>query len=868
MSNIIHHPLVFSAINDAEVPEDVREVVRRLFELNGAECPHDVQPAVLDVVSLVEDRLIAEARAQAHLGSRASLISHILVVCINANGLPVLPLEHQYMALAGHKGGSESPELECFVPLLGMRRYCSSDQSDHSRAITPDEDDADSESSTPSLDDSDGVEAFTQETENDDVRGYIYHCPPPDPAIVMRERPRGPAAADSGRDTTLEDKARTPQDPDYHLFARAPTTPIAFCDLLLADTGRIHQAVSAALHQRRNLGVGGPVVGFAFSDEPFSHWLHVVVGWLEEADSSVVLPSVHVMHAEFSSTPQTGSFDLTNQDSVFALFEAVRNFDLAEFEFKVLKETPTQWRAGGTRFNGFGLKKQTDIAKWAENINATIPRQKDSLNDHVRDPVILARKLSDEIADFLRADPEFGNDGYLWLMDRGCSLESFLPTFRRNYDDLLAISKGNEKYDQSIIDLFRFYDDATRARWPKDWMDNTNTPGVPEELEDCLSELLTSAQRHSGIEEESVVQLLHQRFTHILRASQNTCPFMRPRGSQDASFYSSHEVLLEFAARENANAPLVCCSFNQKIRLPRNDCADKLFVTTLKSNSSIIIKHPQKMYLNLLALNEGLARWQFPRQRTAKQDRELAAKMRHDEHCIAWVTAGDNAAKMRKMRSPPVSVCDAILAVQIPFPSAVGERVTKVGLIIVDPAASPPLPAGATPSPKFSASGIAQSLLLPLLVVQHGGEYHETDVVGPAKLRMHLTAAVKFLAALDVFDFVVFGVISRGPLAIVPCAWAPSPDVDKVRHILDRDPRPRLTLFDSQPSDPVVQIFERSCRFFDLSTPDGAFDYAAFLTWVRVVHGRALLDRLDGREWATFLEERGDKFAQWAMEDD
>ncbi|KAI0037454.1 hypothetical protein FA95DRAFT_1568153, partial [Auriscalpium vulgare] len=122
------------------------------------------------------------------------------------------------------------------------------------------------------------------------------------------------------------------------------------------------------------------------------------------------------------------------------------------------------------------------------------------------------------------------------------------------------------------------------------------------------------------------------------------------------------------------------------------------------------------------------------------------------------------------------------------------ERVTSVGLITVDPAASPPLPAGAAPSPKSSASGITKSLLLPLLVVQHGGEYHETDVVGPAKLRMHLTAAVKFLAALDVFDFVVFGVISRGPLAIVPCAWAPSPDVDKVRHILDRDPRRRLTL--------------------------------------------------------------------------
>ncbi|KAI0046823.1 hypothetical protein FA95DRAFT_1310007 [Auriscalpium vulgare] len=858
MSNILHHPLVVSAITDSEVPEDVRKLVRRLFELKGAERPHDVPPAVLDVVSLIQDRLKAEARAQTHLGSRASLISHILVGCLNADDLPILPLEREYIALAGHVGFDQSPE--CLVPLLGIRKFSAMIQSNPPIASELDEEDSLDDSSTPIPGDPDGdIDSSTQLSEKDDVRGYIYYCSPPDPGLFLEARTMQYTVPDSDKLATLEERHR---NPNYHLLARVPTTPIAFCDLVLADTGRIHQAVSAALHQRRNLGVGGSVVGFAFSDEPFSHWLHVVVGWLEEAESSVVLPSVHVMHAEFSSTPQTGSFDLTDRGSVFALFEAVRRLHLAEFELEGLKETPAQWRAGGACFpedaEGFGLNKRAGIGKWAENIEATdttIPRQEDLLNNHVRDPVILARKLSDEIADFLRADPEFGNDGYLWLMDRGCSLESFLPTFRRNYDNLLAISRNDEKYDQSLINLFQFYDNATRARWPQDWMDSNNIPSTSEELSDCLSVLLTSVEsrdKFAGTEEESVVQLLHQQFAPILRASKNTRPFMRPLGSQDASFYSSHEILLEFAARENDNTPLVFCFFNQRIRLPRNDLADGLFATALVPKDReyyVIKKHSRKMYLNIKALERVPGGFNSRRNRTAKQYRELQAKMQHDKHCSVWVSAGDNAAQLRKLRNPPISVCDAILAVQLSLPSVVVERVTSVGLIIVDPAASPPLPAGATPSPKFSASGITKSLLLPLLVVQHGGEYHETDVVGPAKLRMHLTAAVKFLAALDVFDFVVFGVISRGPLAIVPCAWAPRPEVDK-------------------PSDPVVQIFERSCRFFDLSTPAGAFDYAAFLAWVRVVHGKALLDRLDGREWDKFLGERGDKFAQWAMGDD
>ncbi|KAI0037400.1 hypothetical protein FA95DRAFT_1614250 [Auriscalpium vulgare] len=48
-----------------------------------------IPPALVKTVSLIEARRKAEARANASLGSKAHLISHLVRVCIEASGLAV-----------------------------------------------------------------------------------------------------------------------------------------------------------------------------------------------------------------------------------------------------------------------------------------------------------------------------------------------------------------------------------------------------------------------------------------------------------------------------------------------------------------------------------------------------------------------------------------------------------------------------------------------------------------------------------------------------------------------------------------------------------------------------------------------------------
>ena len=60
-------------------------------------------------------------------------------------------------------------------------------------------------------------------------------------------------------------------------------------------------------------------------------------------------------------------------------------------------------------------------------------------------------------------------------------------------------------------------------------------------------------------------------------------------------------------------------------------------------------------------------------------------------------------------------------------------------------------------------------LELPLLVAEYKRN-GQNAVVGTNQLRMYLTAAVKFLAALGIYDFFVFGVQSDGPVVALPAA--------------------------------------------------------------------------------------------------
>ncbi|KAI0037635.1 hypothetical protein FA95DRAFT_1614025, partial [Auriscalpium vulgare] len=124
-----------------------------------------------------------------------------------------------------------------------------------------------------------------------------------------------------------------------------------------------------------------------------------------------------------------------------------------------------------------------------------------------------------------------------------------------------------------------------------------------------------------------------------------------------------------------------------------------------------------------------------------------------------------------------------------------------------------------------------------------------------------------FLVALDVWNFPVFGLITKGAVGIVVAAWAEPGGEDwdvRLFHIfipdLDVDAGKKLC-------PPVVRILERSCCLFDLATPLGAFHYTTFLSWLQDVHAKALVEVFDDAKHANFLKrlESGDESIKWAM---
>ncbi|KAI0046818.1 hypothetical protein FA95DRAFT_1559675 [Auriscalpium vulgare] len=877
----------------------VQKLVKHVCEHTASGVVNDVSsdsqsipPALVEAVSLIEARRKAEARANASLGSKAHLIAHLVRACIEASGLAVMlrervaislpkPLASDALRLTG------APPTYAVVQLLGLRAYAPNTQSDSSgggRIDTssskagPANGGSDASLEDPNIDSPlEGPEgdASLDDPENDDVRGYLQYFPPPPPPIdfeaVRRKYPNGmpikvftgeepeddmsdeSAAQDSpsfsDKDLTLDDSDCDPAaNKDCHILLDNHASPIVFGDLIFADQDVIFQAMSSALYQRFNLGVEGPILGLTFSEGALGLWLHAFIGSLKsESEESGMLPAVHVFRWEFDSASQVGSFDLSNPAFVLSLSEVLQGLDTVD-GFRELDDTPPlEWRADRGHFNGSG--SGWNVGTWV-NSNST---EALASEDYLETPA------PGDVASFISADTTPGNDAYLWLMDRGCLLDSFLPTYRGRYDVLQQSCFAldlNPSYYPKAIPFFKFYDEATTCgRWPQAW----TQIGVSATPDDLLDHLLTSTESRdaSNDMDRTLVQLLHQGLVGILRASYHSQPaFWEPANGSQAAFHSFHEILAEFVACAEVNdsdAPLVYCFFNQKIRLPRNDRADGRFVTDLDPNFPYSVS--SKQCLNM-ETNYTDLEWHTDAYRsrgfTPKQWRERVVINLHQAHCTPWLELGDKGVAMRDSRSPRLSVCDAILAAKSPvIPSSSVDPAAKAGLILLErntPESTPPQADG-TSGQEPALDDIQHSFLLPLLVLQHDKDF-EHNVVGAAKLRMHLTASVKFLGgALNVFDFPVFGILSRGPLAIVACAWAPEPNAE-------------------QPADPLVHIFERSCRVFDLSEPIGAFDYAAFLAWVRVVHAKTLLDKLGDGKWDTFLASLvrdGKKVSGWAM---
>lgn len=133
-----------------------------------------------------------------------------------------------------------------------------------------------------------------------------------------------------------------------------------------------------------------------------------------------------------------------------------------------------------------------------------------------------------------------------------------------------------------------------------------------------------------------------------------------------------------------------------------------------------------------------------------------------------------------------------------------------------------------------SAAPTTQPILLPLLIVTHSVKRRVFDVGDSNRLRMLLTAAVKFLAFMGVLDFPTYGLLTESTTCAVVMAWACRSE----GHIaVSRSPRPL-----SQPADreSQVRIVEQNCAAFDIATVAGAFNLTTFLLWLQTEHAPRL----------------------------
>lgn len=318
--------------------------------------------------------------------------------------------------------------------------------------------------------------------------------------------------------------------------------------------------------------------------------------------------------------------------------------------------------------------------------------------------------------------------------------------------------------------------------------------------------------------------------------------------------------------------------------LPRNDYLDCLSVTgsdARKYSGSVIQRHADQRraeYTHMDALRHPL--------------------IINHSHLATLESSRDDTGRTtlrRAFESPLTGLCDSMLTIDAPWPVELGQcpnfitgqipsrypllfapkweggHSPDTDCTIIETAQAhyprpddPPLQAdsaahapdaetqgaSAGPSGTWNAYGAethdAPRVSLPVLLTVDGTD-PINDEPSPEHencLRMALTAAAKFLAALEVLEFPVFGLYIRGPLAVVTTAWAT---------------RPALNC-------PVeVNIMEYACAGYDLTSPCGAFSLATVLTRLRQEHAPRLAARFtEGIQDTAARERVATNSARWS----
>ncbi|KAI0317208.1 hypothetical protein OF83DRAFT_170173 [Amylostereum chailletii] len=71
------------------------------------------------------------------------------------------------------------------------------------------------------------------------------------------------------------------------------------------------------------------------------------------------------------------------------------------------------------------------------------------------------------------------------------------------------------------------------------------------------------------------------------------------------------------------------------------------------------------------------------------------------------------------------------------------------------------------------------SILFPLLSAKYEGHKNAYECTGPNQAPLYVVAAAKFLTALGILDFPVFGLVTEGVVGTVICAWTAQIDTSE-----------------------------------------------------------------------------------------
>ncbi|KAI0066316.1 hypothetical protein BV25DRAFT_1988737 [Artomyces pyxidatus] len=887
-----HHLWAASTSGQSELPESVARLARHLLEcsseqsllLSGAEGPpvdsneprsclvHLTRP-ILAHVDVVKDRLQKESDTGISLGPKTSLLSSFVQTCLIASSRDVCVRENVRFAFMKSVGKSTQESanhplstqahatLLAFLPL----RHSVNDDCESSQNDSDSESDSESDCQSSSAAESTELKPYDPLDEDDMAEYYGY--------VDNTQTDSDLEGSDSSPDVSIHPAY------DQHIFLEHPEGEDVVCTLVMAERYLVYNALASALHHRRILGIFDPLIALTFN--PDSSSLQVVVGWGVHTALGQDALKIHVLHANFdtASDSQAGIFDLSDPSSASALaaflFASTHGLGFSANACDSSQSThPTSWRADQAVVKDKVGLSDLAIETWLEGVE---PCTEPIIEDEDTIPEI-EYVVEIPISRFVRMKGAKYLDGYgdpvsIWLMERHCFTECFLPSILHDRREDLFSSCRIPDRDRSIYltfePIFQQYDAATCLCWPSGlgFSDIDDLLALDRRLQTGLrADLMTastgcgdaaSGRHHRHQDVDGMHSLLTSTSEYILhlvsnfQLRDNLTAYAVPDSVVRSFVDVLHDVLLSCGSvggEDNGNN--VVTSFNQVLRMPRNEIVHRIRGPPISLNNRPALPASEAMmqYIGQDNHHDRILTHNFRILAAISGSPDLPLHLKEQEYTERMRFLGDTALWMEKKFSwktrfrvtPATGLCDAVSLVKVPgfFSFRLASKVATFSLVSLTSLPSNP-----------GDAGMWQSLFLPLFVTQYRKSDAADDVTAPRKLRMHLTAAVKFLAALGIADFPVFGVLMTGTTAAVVCAWTSS-KIFPEEHIK------------------ATHILERNGRVYDLANPLGAFNYTAFLGYLRFVHAKDLVRRIEAVK-EDFLQklEKGDEAMKWTMAD-